>query len=249
MQDPKRKYNILAVDDDVSIIKIFESVGELLENCNIFTAVDYKTAFEIVKNNIIHIIFIDIVFPENRDGGYDIGKKFQEIQNTSASYYIFMSSEKNELVNRLKAYTSGAQDFISKPFDISDIEILIKSKTEYFEKRKILLSEPDLNIKLGLFSLDSMLKTLTIGNKKINLTVLEYKLMEYFVSNSEKACTIQDIIDGVWENSDKTTPDNARTFIYKLRVKIEENPKQPVFIVNSKSHGYIFYPFGNNAKD
>src|SRR6476619_951267 len=125
---------ILVIDDDITVLEIFEIISLTQKDLIIFTASDYETAKEIVNQNIISLIIIDIVLPGTC--GYQIYKLLSQQPNSQNAYYIFMSAEKNKLENRLKGYTEGAHDFIIKPFDIKEIEMKLKSKIKFINNLK-----------------------------------------------------------------------------------------------------------------
>lgn len=231
---------ILVIDDDPYSLEIFGVLSNILSNVEIFTATSFFQVEEIVNKNIIDIIFIDIVIPDF--DGYEISKLLKTSKNTENAYYIFISGEKRKIQDRVKAFLSGGHEFMLKPIDLKELELFIVNKINFLRKIKINSAKSQKTP----FNLDTKKQSLQIENRNVTLTSLEFKLFELFVKNPENAFSSDDIASIIWGSKYKTTPDNVRGLIARLRNKIEKEPKKPNYIINSKTRGYIFYP---NGKD
>ena len=166
--------------------------------------------------------------------------------HTTSAYYILMSAQKQDLLDRLRSYQLEAQDFIAKPFDIHEMELKLKSKVNYLKKVKPLLQEEQKSCyQVGAFYLDQGLRHILQAGLELKLTQMEYLLLEYLILNPATILTTQQIIDVVWRQKNdvyQITDLNVRALIHKVRNKIEPDPTQPIHLVNSRSNGYIFYP-------
>jgi DNA-binding response OmpR family regulator len=236
------KYNILVIDDDPYILDSFQVILSDMENCNFYCAASFNQAVEIVDKSVINLAIVDIVLPEI--DGYEICRNLKKHPNAAGAYFILMSADRHHLLDRLKAYKAGAQEFMSKPFELKEVELIIMSKIEYHFQTKDQTSENTI-ITLGKFLIDDKTKKVMLGKEKIELTHMEYNLLKFFINNPEEFLELDKIVPAVWgEDNQSSTGDNARHLISKLRNKIEEEPKTPIYIVNSKRNGYIFYPSG-----
>lgn len=238
-------HNILVVDDDTHVIESFELIVGELNNCKLFYTTKPENAPKIVLENKIDLLFIDIVLPNTT--GYDVCKELRVLSNASKAYCILMSSDRKQLLDRIRAYKVGAQEFLIKPFDLKEVELLIKSKIEFFiqnntnnqEKEKSYLNT------FGKFILDEKNQEIKIGKQKLDLTPIEYSILKFFLSKDSEIIEIEDISKKVWEEgSYQLTAENFRTHIYRLRQKIEPDPKNPIYLVSKKNLGYIFYCTG-----
>jgi DNA-binding response OmpR family regulator len=239
----KDKYNILVVDDDPYVLDAFQVILDGMENCNFFSAASFSHAKEIIESEIINLAFLDIVLPEI--DGYEICKYLKNHHNGHKAYFILMSADKNHLLDRIKAYKVGAQEFLAKPFDLKEAELIIMSKIEFYLQTKDQPIDPTI-ITSGKFLIDDKTKKVMMGKEEVNLTSMEYNLLKFLLLNPEEFLELDKIITGIWreDNQSSSTADNARHLIGKLRVKIEKDSKNPVYLVNSKRNGYIFYPSG-----
>jgi DNA-binding response OmpR family regulator len=238
-----KKYNILIVDDEPDVLDIFDVVIEGIENCELFTAINLPKAIDIVKLKPINLAIIDVVL--GGTDGYTVCKTLREMANASEAYFILMSSDKYHLIDRIKAFNVGAQEFLSKPFDLKEVELIIRSKINFVNKIKTeeRASTEDFIHTAGKFLIDDRFQNLVVGEQAISLSAIEYNILKFFIKNYEKIISVEDINIEVWDNC--TTPENVRSVIHRIRTKIEVNPNKPLYIVNAKGSGYIFYPTGD----
>ena len=237
------KYNILIVDDEPDVLDIFEVIIEGIEECKLFTAINFAKAKDIVSKNVINLAIIDVVLGET--DGYTVCKALSEIPNAGEAYFILMSSDRYHLIDRIKAFNAGALEFLSKPFDLKEVELIINSKIKFFNKIKSPEPKPENQYILtaGKFLIDDRIQNLVVGDQVISLSNNEYNILKFFIKNQERIIPIEEININLWDNC--TTPENIRSVIHRLRTKIEHNPQKPLYIVNAKGTGYIFYPTGD----
>jgi len=233
-------YNILVIDDDPQIIESFELIGTELEDCKFFCFTKPNQGIKIVDHTIINLLIVDIVLPNTN--GYDICKEIKLKPNASRAYCILMSSDKNHLLDRIRAYKVGAQEFLHKPFDLKEAELIIRSKYEYYLQNKGEINTDVFTI--GKFVVNNKYQQINIGEKSIELTPLEFNLLKFFLLNPEKRLDLNDIVRDVWGEFTESSFESARSLIYRLRTKIEPEPKNPIYITSKKNVGYIFYPSG-----
>lgn len=234
-------YNILVIDDDPHIIESFELIGTELEECKFFCYTKPSEGIKIVDHTVINLLIVDIVLPNTT--GYDICKEVKQKPNGAKAYCILMSADRNKLLDRIRAYKVGAQEFLDKPFDLKEVELIIRSKVEYYNQNKDSVNQDNF-FTVGKFLVNNRLQQISIGDEAIpNLTSLEFNLLKFFILNPEKSLDINEIVKEVWSNSQPSF-EGARSLIYRLRTKIEPDPKNPVYLISKKHSGYIFYPNG-----
>jgi two-component system response regulator VanR len=239
----ENKYNILVIDDDPLITDAFRVIFEDMENCRFYPAHSFNRAKEIVDETGINLAIIDIVLPEA--DGYEICRLFSQHPNCSGAYFMLMSADKHHLHDRIKAFKAGAQDFIAKPFDLLEVELMIKRKINYQLKSKEAETVVKSVVSAGKFLLDDVLKKVMIGENEIEVAPMEYKLLKFFLENPVRQVEINELITKVWGGVHKTSAESVRQMVYKLRNKIEKESKTPVYLANAKNCGYIFYPEGD----
>ena len=233
-------YNILVIDDDPDIIESFNLISTEFKDCKFFCFTKPSQGIKIADYTIINLLIVDIVLPDTT--GYDVCKEIKLKPNASKAYCILMSSDKNHLLDRIKAYKVGAQEFLHKPFDLKEAELIVRSKYEYYVQNKGELSSDIFTI--GKFLVNTKSQQISIGETIIELTPQEFNLLKFFLLNPEKALDLNDIVRDVWGEFTDSSFESARSLIYRLRMKIEPDYKNPTYITNKKNVGYIFYPSG-----
>lgn len=243
----KQERHILAIDDDVYTLEVFDVIGQALSQCQMHTVPSFEKSKPIFETTPMDIVILDILLPEQN--GFEICRFFKEHPHTANAYFIFMSAEKHHLLDRLRAYSLSAQDFIVKPFEIEEVHLLLKSKLEYIHKsfadKSPLGIQPFL--RLGQFTLDKHLHTIYFDRKTIPLTPMEYELMKFFFEHPNIIWTAKDLMEKLWGQScspyQTIDTSSVRTLIRKLRHKLEDDPENPTWLVTVKSGGYLFHPF------
>ena len=230
-----KKINILAVDDDPNILDSFRVLMEDNNDAVLLPSASFDQAKNICQNNAIDLAFIDVVLPEV--DGYEICKTLKNNSNASKAVFVLMSAEKHYLVDRIRARKVGADEFLLKPFDLFEVDLIIKNKIKRLQDK----INPNI-INSGNFSVNKIDDTLLFSGKEINLTTLESDLLAYFLQHPEKFIQVNEIIENVW--LEKVTDGNVRQAIFYLRLKIEPDPTNPIFLVSERLRGYIFYPQG-----
>lgn len=230
-------YKILIAEDDEDIVGFLKLYLEN-EKYEVFTAANGLEALDILENTSIDLAIVDIMMPKLN--GYDLTKKIREI----SSIPILMLSAKNSDNDKILGLGLGADDYLSKPFNPLEVIARIKS---LLRRCYNLNSNTDTNdavstdinvIDVGELSLNSENFILYKNNKEIILTPSEYKIIHTLMKSPGRVYTkiqIGEIIKGDYYSSDDNT---IMVHISKLREKIEDDPKKPVYIKTIRGVGY-----------
>ncbi len=237
-------YKILIAEDDEDIIKLIKLYLEN-EKYEVFCATNGIDALDIVENNAIDLLVLDIMMPKLN--GYEVIKKIREHSNMP----ILILSAKNLHSDKILGLDLGADDYIAKPFNPLEVIARIKSllrrcynlnvkiyKNEFLEKGNIL--------EIGKLVLNTQNFTVTKDKEEIILTPSEYKILVTLMKSPGRVYTkvqIGEIIKGDYFTSDDNT---IMVHISKLREKIEDNPKNPIYIKTIRGVGYKFEKFKKN---
>ncbi len=226
-------YNILVVDDDKEIV---ESIEIYLKNegFNIFKAYNGIEALEILVEKEIHLILMDIMMPKL--DGIKATIKIREEKNIP----IILVSAKSEDTDKIIGLNIGADDYITKPFGPSEflarVDALYRRVSSSSANNEKNVNKDEL--RSGDYVLNLRNRTLTFKGKLVELTYVEFLIMEYFFNNPGVALNRNDILVKVWGdayfNEEKIVDVNVR----RLRMKIEENPSSPKHIITVWGLGY-----------
>ncbi len=222
---------VLVVDDDKEITK---SIGIFLssEGYRVLEASNGLEAVDIAMNETVHLMLLDIMMPEL--DGISALLKIRETKNIP----IILISAKSEDADKILGLTAGADDYITKPFNPSEMVARVRSQLRRYTTLGGLEKPTESTITIGGLSVDTEAKTVSRDGINVKLTPIEYKILELFVKNPNKVFSADEIYRRVW-NEDAVVSDNTiAVHIRHIREKIEINPKQPRYIKVMWGIGY-----------
>lgn len=214
--------NILAVDDDKEIV---DSIAIFLsgENYTVFKAYDGLAALELLEEKEIHLIILDIMMPK-LDGIRTL-MKLRESKNIP----VILLSAKSEDNDKIFGLTAGADDYVTKPFNPSELVARVKSQLRRYTTLGSIKKETGL-IEINGLTIHTENKTITVDGENVRLTPLEYKILELLARNRGRVFSTEEIYQRVW-NEERAIGDNTiAVHIRHIREKTEINPKEPRYI-------------------
>ncbi len=224
---------ILIVEDEAAI-REFEAINLRRVGYDIVEAGSGEEALEIFDNDLegFQIALLDVMMP-----GMDGFALCKELRSRSESIGIIMLTAKSQEMDKISGLMIGADDYITKPF--SPTELLARVDSLY---RRVGLNtakaEPSNELHSGEFTLDLRRRTLTRGGKNIELTQVEFQIMEYFFTNPDTALGRHDILVKVWGDNYFGEEKIVDVNIRRLRMKIEPDPSAPKHLVTVWGMGY-----------
>ncbi|MEB9381579.1 response regulator transcription factor [Bacillus cereus] len=225
-----QKEKILIVDDDIEIRKIV-SIYLKNEGYEIMDVSDAIEALETLRNTTIDLIILDIMLPKM--DGIEACLKIREQYQMPI---IFLSA-KDEDIDKIQGLMSGAEDYITKPFNPLELMARIKSQLRRYrvyqtEEVKQFIHE------IGHLKVDEETRQVFIRNEEVRLTPKEFDILSLLVRNKGKVFSVEKIYEMVWEDSFYKSDNTVMVHITKIREKIEENPRQPVYLKTVWGVGY-----------
>lgn len=214
--------NILVVDDDRDIV---ESIAIFLanENYNILKAYDGLQAIEILNDNEVHLMILDIMMPKL--DGIKTLIKLRESKNIP----VILLSAKSEDTDKIFGLAAGADDYITKPFNPSELVARVKSQIRRYTMLGSIEKEKDEIIIDGL-CVNIRKKTVTVDGEDVRLTPIEFKILELLAKNRGKVFSTEDVYRNVWNEENVVYDNTIAVHIRHIREKIEINPKEPKYI-------------------
>lgn len=215
------KLTVLVVDEDREIV---ESIAIFLQADGYLVRKAYNglEALDIVMTENVHLIILDIMMPEL--DGIKTLLKVRESKNLP----IILLSAKSEDADKILGLTAGADDYITKPFNPSELVARVKSQLRrYTQLGAMQIKETQIVIR-GLV-LDTESKSVTVDGEAVRLTPLEYKILELLCRHPGRVFSTEEIYRQVW--NDDIVSDNAiAVHVRHIREKIEINPKEPRYL-------------------
>ena len=222
---------VLIVDDEKPIIKGLKYNLEQ-EGYQVETAYDGEEALRLAHDKSIDIILLDIMLPKM--DGFTVCRAIRDFSNVP----IIMLTAKVEDIDKILGLEYGADDYVTKPFNIREVTARIKAimrrvnPTPKGDKERVIIS--------GDIVLDYNFRLVKVRDKKVELTGKEFDLLELFLKNRGKVYTRDNLLDIAWGFD---YPGDVRTVdvhVRRLREKIEENPAEPKYIKTKWGVGYYY---------
>ena len=226
-------YNVLVCDDEKDIVSALR-IYLTSEGYNVLEAYNGKEAVDIVVNNEIHLVLMDIMMPEM--DGIQAMVKIREISNVP----VILLTAKSEDIDKILGLEYGADDYITKPFNILEVKARIKAIMRRTKAKEATKPANDSVIKSGDMTIDRDGRRVYIEEKEINLTAKEFDVLELLILNPNKVYSREKLLTLVWGAD---YPGDVRTVdvhIRRLREKIEKNPSEPRYVHTKWGVGYYF---------
>lgn len=224
---------ILIVEDEAAI-REFEAINLKRAGYQIVEAGSGEEALEIYDNDFegFDIALLDVMMP-----GMDGFALCKELRKRSESIGIIMLTAKSQEMDKISGLMIGADDYVTKPF--SPTELLARVDSLYRRvSAAVVKAQPTNEIRSGEFVLDLRRRTLSKGGKDIELTQVEFQIVEYFFTNPDVALGRHDILVKVWGDNYCGEEKIVDVNIRRLRMKIEEDSSEPKHIVTVWGMGY-----------
>ena len=223
---------VLVVDDEKLIVKGVRFSLEQ-DGMEVDCAYDGEEALEKIKSNEYDIVLLDIMLPKM--DGFEVCQHVREFSDVP----ILMLTAKGDDMDKILGLEYGADDYITKPFNILEVKARIKAITRRTTKSAKQKKDAAI-IKASDMTLDTDSKRLHIGTQEINLTSKEFDVLELLVKNPDKVYSREKLLQLVWGSQ---YPGDVRTVdvhIRRLREKIEANPSDPKYVHTKWGVGYYF---------
>ena len=226
-------YSILVIDDVEEIIELIE-VYLLNEGYRVFKAANGPDGLEILETQKIHLIILDIMMP-----GVDGLETCRKIRQ-KMSIPIIMLSAKSQDMDKILGLGIGADDYMVKPFNPMELVARVKSQLRrylYFNTQTNRNFDVDL-IKIKGLVINKRNHLVSVYGKVISLTPTEYGILLLLSSSPGTVFSAEKIFEIVWKEKYFEANNTVMVHIWRLREKIEENPKEPKFIETVWGVGY-----------
>ncbi len=227
--------NILICDDEKDIVAALR-ICLAAEGYEIFEACNGIEALDIIEANDIHLVLLDIMMPEM--DGISTLAKIRENHNMP----VLFISAKSEDADKILGLNIGADDYITKPFNIIEVAARVKSNLRRYMRLGSNVSSSRMEI--GGLSLDDSSKTVAADGEEINLTPTEYEILKLLMQNPGRVFSPREIYEKVWKESLIGSENTVAVHIRHLREKLEINPADPRYIKVVWGQGYKIQGIG-----
>lgn len=223
---------VLVVDDEKLIVKGIRYSLEQ-DGMDVDCAYDGEEALKLAKENAYDIILLDIMLPKH--DGFEVCQMIREFSDVP----IIMLTAKGDDMDKILGLEYGADDYITKPFNILEVKARIKAIMRRVTKQAQGQTE-DKILNKGEMKIDCESRRVFIADREINLTAKEFDLLKLLAMNPNKVYSRENLLNIVWGYE---YPGDARTVdvhIRRLREKVETNPSDPKYVYTKWGVGYYF---------
>ncbi|WP_196590250.1 response regulator transcription factor [Pectinatus frisingensis] len=223
------KHSVLLVDDDEKLVQLLKTYFEK-DGFLTYAAYDGLQAIQLVKGKKPSIVVLDIMLPEI--DGWEVCRQIRKDNEVP----IIMLTARDEESDRLIGLEIGADDYVTKPF--SPKEVVARAKVVLRRMNMTLLQKIPLQI--GNISIDFERHQVSKDGEIIELTATEFKILALLVTNAGRVFTRLQIVEQMQGNSFEGYDRTIDVHIKNLRRKIEDNPREPRYILTVYGVGYKF---------
>lgn len=223
---------VLVVDDEKLIVKGIRFSLEQ-DGMEVDCAYDGEEALEMVKAKEYDIVLLDIMLPKLT--GLEVCQQIREFSTVP----VVMLTAKGDDMDKILGLEYGADDYITKPFNILEVKARIKAIIRRTTPKESTKSKSQV-IEAGNLILDCESRRVNVDGKEINLTAKEFDVLELLVQNPQKVYSRENLLNIVWGYEYLGDVRTVDVHIRRLREKIEANPSEPKYVHTKWGVGYYF---------
>lgn len=219
----------IAVVEDDENLRFLVSHRLQTENYSVIQAANGLDAEKMILDNKPHVVLLDWMLPGKE--GIEV---CETVRNAGFENIIIMMTAKSQDVDKIDAYSYGITDYITKPFNMDVLVAMIENKVRFF------LPKITDVYTFGDTEHHPNIHSLIRDGKKIELTILENRILLHFLQHKEKEITREELMEVVWGYSSNVNTRTLDMHVVRLRKKIETNPDKPHFLQTVRGLGYKF---------
>ncbi len=223
---------VLVVDDEKLIVKGIKFSLEQ-DDMIVTPAYDGEEALELAKSNDYDMILLDIMLPGL--SGFEVCQAIRDFSDVP----IIMLTAKGDDMDKILGLEYGADDYITKPFNILEVKARIKAIMRRNQKKAPSTQQPR-RIMEGELTIELESREVTIAGEEINLTAKEFNILTLLLLHPNKVYSRDDLLKAVWGSDSLGDGRTVDVHVRRLREKVEKNPGEPKYIQTKWGVGYYF---------
>ena len=222
---------ILVVDDEKLIVK---GIRFSLEQDSMIVDVAYdgEEALQLARKNNYDLIMLDVMLP--KIDGTSVCQQIREFSEVP----VVMVTAKGDDMDKIMGLEYGADDYVTKPFNILELKARIKAILR--RSTKDMPQPPQCKLTFRDIVLDVQSRRVFVREKEINLTAKEFDLLAFFMKNIGRVYSREKLLQEIWEVENIGDARTVDVHVRRLREKMEDNPSEPRYIFTKWGVGYYF---------
>ena len=222
---------ILVVDDDPEIADLVE-IYLTTAGYKVYKSYDPIIGLDLLKKHDIKLALLDIMMPKMN--GIDMCKRIRQEKNIP----IIMLSAKTSDADKIRGLTSGADDYMVKPFNPMELIARVKSQLRRYIELNPGQPVKDEMIRVKNIVIDTKKHIVSIDGRPVTLTRIEFSILQLLASHPGRVFSVDEIYENVWSDKLYEANNTVMVHIRRLREKVESNPKKPETIITVWGVGY-----------
>ncbi len=226
---PTGKASILAIDDDVHVLRMIQRILEL-EDYHVVACDSGEAALSTFEEVTPDLVLLDIVMPDM--DGYSVCQRIREFSKTP----VIMVSVKSEDEEKIQGFDAGADDYVTKPFSSRVLAARVRA---VLRRNELRTRHPEPAFHCGDLVIDFSRHRVNMAAREVNLTAIEYALLSYLALNAGLMLTSDQIMENVWGKGYIGATHVLQTNISRLRRKLGDSSRKARYIVTVPGIGYM----------
>jgi two-component system, OmpR family, alkaline phosphatase synthesis response regulator PhoP len=222
---------ILLVEDEKGLIVTLTDRLQS-EGFDVISAADGKTGIELASEQQFDLMILDVMLPKKN--GYDVAR---DLRQQGLQTPILMLTAKGETIDKVLGLKLGADDYLTKPFEMIELLARVEALLRRSPQR---MPASNGTFRFGSVAIDFKRAEVRKQDQAIDLSAMEFKLLQFLIENRGTVHSRDDLLDAVWGYDAMPTTRTVDVHIAWLRQKLEENPRHPNFIQTVHGMGYKF---------
>ncbi|MDB5081925.1 MAG: hypothetical protein JWP00_3849 [Chloroflexi bacterium] len=228
---------ILVIDDDKNIVEAI-TIGFQLQwqDVEVITAFDGEKGMNAFYDQIPDVVLLDVMMPYK--DGFSVLKEIRQ----SSDVPVIMLTARGDELDKVKGLELGADDYLTKPFSHMELFARIRAVLRRTQMPAPVSAAP--SFVTGDITINFENREVTKAGKIIKMTPTEYKLLFLMARNAGRVVPFETLLDKVWGPEYRDQLDYLKTYLSRLRKKLEDEPDQPKFLLTERSMGYRLMKLG-----
>lgn len=224
---------VLIIDDDMGLCQLLKKCVEK-ENISAELAYTGTDGLKLALQGNYQLIVLDVMLPEI--DGFHILEKIRSV----SAVPVLMLTAKTASTDKVNGLRSGADDYLTKPFDVEEFIARVLSLIRRYTTLNNSASEEPHRLSFQKLTIDLDTRIVHIGDGQVELHAKEFDILCYLAKNQGRILTKQQIYEEIWQEPYAYDDNNIMGYISKLRKQIEPDPNNPTYIQTVKGVGYRF---------
>ena len=224
-----KKALVLVVDDDIRMLRMMKRILEL-EGFRVLVASSGEASLKIFEKEMPDLVLLDIMMPDM--DGYIVCQRIREFSPVP----IIMVTARGDDKEKVEGLNIGADDYVTKPFSASELAARVRAVLRRTANQN---KSPESVFRYNDLVIDFASHRVMVGDREIELTPTEYRLLSYISSNAGRVVTPDQLLDKVWGEEYIGAPHLLQVNIARLRQKLGDDAKNPTYILTRAGIGYM----------